>query len=476
MESLATHGTSVISHRRDEEDADELLVVICREILPNVSADFREGRLQLVAVPGVGDLRTAEGRTGQAFMLADQKLPGGDFSLTNFYSHQRSDDVHGKPWVEDLDQLQVDLNIATSKRWELINKMVDAPIVAPGGAIAEDMADIGGYNLMEIEPSYAGWRPQLMRMDEGALQALNFEINDKRQAIFRGGGYQAASRGETNDPRQAYRAIVALQQADASIHGPVHMRYKRSAADFARRTWRQIKAYADVPFMLEITGDEFAYLAEPYIDKTMLSRRPPNFKLVNAFGPSAELKAQEVLELMRLVGADGEPFLSTREARRQYPNPQIFDAMSDPTAVARRRAKTVAQTILDLALQFRKETKFMEDGMGNPLVQQVAMQLFPALEAKCPRLQDDDLQAHLLAYAEITQDENADPIARHLAIVRKQIYYQWQAQMAAMMAPADQKPGKGGEVPRQRLGGTSVAQDRAGTGQTAAPSPTATAQ
>lgn len=479
MESLSVHGTPVLSYRRQDNEGDELMVVICREILPGVTAEYPNGRLQIIAVPGSGDLRTGEGQVGYAKLLADQKLPGGDFSCTNFYSHHRSDDIHGKPWIEDLDQLQVDLNIAISKRWELINQMIDAPIVAPGGAIADDMADIGGYNLMEIEPSYATWRPQRMQVDQGALAALNFEIQDKRQAIFRGGGYQAASRGEAQGPRQPYRAIVALQQADNSIHGPVHMRFQRSMADFARRTWRQIKAYADVPFMLEITGDEYAYLAEPYVDKKMLSRRPPNFKLVNAFGPSPELRAQEVLELMRTVGADGVPFLTTREARRQYPNPTIFDADSDPQAVAQRRAKTVAQGIHDIVRTFRKETGFAEDGMGNPAVFQAAQQLFPMVESQFPRLRDDDLEAHLRAYSEITQDERSDAVARMIAVMRQELYYQWQAQMAAAMAPADGQPSKGGAVPRKRLGPSTVAREGAGAGgmpEQKTPTPVATAR
>lgn len=463
VESLAVHGSPIIDHRRQENEEDELMVIICHEVLPNVVAEWPDGRLQLIAVPGAGDLRDGS-QTQHAKLLADQKLPGGDFSCSNVYSHHRSDDVRGKPWVEDLDQMQIDLNIAKSKRWEHINNMVEAPIVAPGGAIADDMVVIGNYNLMEIEPSYASWRPQVAKLDEGALTALEHEIADLRQSIFRSGGYQAASRGEGQGSRQPYRAIVALQQADASIHGPVNMRFKRSAADFARRTWRQVKAYADVPFLIEITGDEYAYLTEPYVDKRMLSRRPPNFKLVNAFGPSPELRAQEVLELMSTTGADGEPFLRTREARRQYPNQTIFDAESDPVAVQRRHAKSVAQGIYDIVRAFRKESGFTEDGMGNPAVQQVAMSLFPEVERQFPRQQDDDLEAHLRALTEITQDDRSDAIARMIAMVRQKMYYQWQAQMAAAMAPADTDRSNTGGAPRRRLGPSTVASEGAGTG------------
>ncbi len=454
-EGLAAHGSPTITYRRPAEDDEELIILVCREILPGIDVDWPEGRLQLIAVPGASDLRRGESGSDHAVLLADQPLPAGTYSWVNFYSHHRGEDVHGKPWVEDIDQLQVDLNIALSKRWEVILRMVEAPIVAPGGALTEDMADIGGYNLLEVEPSLGNWRPRVMEWPTQVLSALNLEVEDRRKAIFQGGGYQAASRGEAPGSRIAYRAIVALQQADNTIHGPVNERFQRSASQFGVTCWKQMKAYGDIPWLMSIAGDEYAHLVEPYIDNTKLSDTPPHFKLVNAFGPSPELRAQEVLELMATRGADGQPFLRTDEARRAYPNQMVFDDHGDPRAVQRRRAKTVASAFHQLAAQVREQTGYESSDLADPQLQQLAMQVFMQMEARYPRLQDDDLMAHLDTLSEITQDETADPLARLAAMQRQALYYQWQQMMAmtpGMPAPGQENPAlaPGGERPAPR--------------------------
>lgn len=441
-EGLGVHGTAVEPYRRsvDPDTPDELMAVLCREILPGVSPDYPMGRLQVVAVPGTVDFRRVEGQLGSGILLADQPLPGGDFSASIFYSHHRGDDIHGKPWVEDIDLLQVDLNILLSKYWEVINRMIESPIVAPGGAIDTDMADIGGYNLMEVEASVANWRPEVMRWPPEILTALQREIEDKRSAIYTGGGYQAASRGEAPGSRIAYRAIVALQQADNSVHGPVNQRFRRSACDFMQKCWKQMKAFGDVPWLIESggLGDEYGYLAQPYVDSAKLSSRPPTYKLINAFGPSPEIRAQEILELVAVRGADGKPFMTTAEARRAYPNQQMFDDSSDPKAVQRRRARTIATQFKDRAVTYCEQRGMTVTAVTDPGVVQAAYQLFAFMESRYPRLRDDDLNAHLEALSEITQDESANPIARLAAMQRQNLYFEWQKNMASQMAPAPQ--------------------------------------
>ncbi len=462
---LGLHGSPVMVHRRYEyEKGEELLTLVCRETAPGADGRYPRGRLQLIGVPGEVDAIEGKGKGGHALLLVDQPLPAGDFSWTLFYSHFRGDDIHGKPWIEDVDQLQVDLNIAKSKHWEFLLKMFDAPIVAPGGAIGEDMADLDGYALLEVEPSLATWRPQVMQWPSEVLTGLEKEIEDLRRAIYTGGGYQSSSRGEAPGSRMAYRAIVALQQADNSVHGPVNVRFKKSACDFAQRNWRQMKTYGDVPQLMTIVGDEYAHLVGTYIDKDMLSDRPPAFKLVNAFGSSPELRAQEVLELMTTRGADGQPFLGTREARRAYPNPFIFNEAGDPKAVQRRHAKTVAKEILSNARKFRERTGFQETDPLHPWVQQAAQELFQFMEVHFQRRKDDDIAAHLATLSEITQDDTADPIARLAATMRQEPYYKVQAEMAARAAAAQQQAGggaPGGARPRKPSGmsRTSVATD-----------------
>ena len=431
---LGVHGSAVIQHRGIVEDDEELLLVVCRETLPGWDAEWPEGRLEIIGVPGEADLRLGQGGDA-AELLADQPLPASDFSWTLFYSHHRSDDVLGKPWVEDVDQLQVDLNVAISKKWEYLNKGIDAPIVAPGGALDEDMMDIGGYNVMEIDPSLGSWRPRAMEWPAYILQGLEKEAEDKRRAIYTGGGYQAVSRGESPGSRMAYRAIVALQTADNTIHGPVNARFRRAACDFMQGCWKQMKAYGDVPWLLSVAGDEYAHLVEPWVDSTKLSDAPPKYKLVNAFGASPELRAEEVLQLAQTKGADGKPFLTTEQAQRAYPNPLFFGADSYPAAVQKRRAKAVTAAITHAAQKFRDETGFTEQNIAHPWVQRAAMIVFSQMEANYPRLQDDDLAAHLAALSEITQDETADPVARLAAIRRQQLYFLWQSQMSQQAIP-----------------------------------------
>ncbi len=473
-EGLGIHGSATITYRQGfsdyQESGDELMNVICREVAPGVDADWPEGRLLLVAVPGAADLRRGEGGK-HAVLLAQQKLPAADFSFTNFYSHHRSDDVHGKPWVEDIDQEQTELNIALSKRWEFVNRMIEAPIVVPGGAINEDMAEIDGYSMLEIEPSLAPWRPAVMTWPEAAIHALDREVEDRRKAIYTGGGYQASSRGEAPGSRMAYKAIVALQQADNSIHGPVNQRFRRSATDFARGMWKQMKRYGDVPWLIEFTGDEFSYLADPYVDAARLSERPPQYKFVNAFGASPELRAQEMIERMGTRGADGLPFLTTHEARRAYPNPFIFDEAGDPAAVQKRRAKTVATAFHHMAAKYREDTELVEVDLSHPWVQKAAMDIFYRMEAEFPRLRDDDLEAHLSTLSEVTQDETSDPIARLACMKRQDLYYQWQAQMAQQLAVQPVAAGTPGALTpdaRSTLDPRQVAKEMGGGAESAA--------
>lgn len=445
MGGLGVHGSPIIGHRREVDEYDELIQLVCREVLPGVDPMWPKGRLQIIAVPGGADLRV--GTPGKAILLADQELPAGDFSFSLFYSDHRGDDVHGRPWIGDLDGLQVDLNIANSHYWEYAKRAADAPIVAPGGAIGDDMADFSGYGILEVEASIGGWQPRVMEWPAYVAQMYERIADQRRQAIFTGGGYQAVSRGESPGTRTPYRAIVALQQADNTIHGPVNERFKLSAIDFALKCWKQMKTYGDVPWLVALSQDEYSYLADPYIDSTKLSDRPPTYELVNSFG-SAELRSQEILELMGTRGADGEAFLPTEIARRLYPNPLILGDLDDAKQVRRRRAKTIAETIQHLAFQYREQTGMTETDPMHPWVQEAAMQVFSVCEKQYPRLQDDDLQAHIDSLSEITQDEQSDAIARLAAIRRQALYFQWQAMMAMGAVPGSPAPtGQPGSKP-----------------------------
>lgn len=445
--SIGINGSSVIRSRNDRNE--EMVLVICREIAPGLSQQYPAGRLQLIAVPGAHGRNKGQGAR-HAILLADQPLPGRCFSWQNFYSHHRGTDIHGKAWAEDLDELQVSLNIAKSARWEAVKKQMDAPIVSPGQAIDDDMRDLDGYNLMEISPTLANWRPRVMEYSQTIVPALDNEIRELRQAMYTIGGYQAVSRGESLGSRTPYRSIVALQQADSTIHGPVHLKYQEAATAFMQICWKQMKAFGDIPWIMQFTGDEYGHLTDAYIDKTRLSERPPDFRLVDSFGVSAEMKGQEVLQLMQVRGADGQPFLTTADARRLYPNQNMFSIADDPAQVQRRRAKVVAAEIEKVAKNFRQQSGFSEDQIQPEQVGQVlkfiAYQLVfqglpghASIESRFPRRRDDDPHAHIAALTEIAQDPTADPLAQEMAEFRQQSYFDW------LLMAAGGQPQEGGQ-------------------------------
>lgn len=443
---LGLHGSPVLTERRDDE---ELMTIVVRETAPGVLGANDPGRLQIIIVPGEIDLRRTSS-PAHAIMAADQPLPGMDWSFENFYSHHRGSDIHGKPWIEDLDQLQIDLNIALSKRWEAINRQFDAPIVTPGGAISDDLADLDGYAILELEPSASPWRPSVMEWPQSILLGLDKEIEERRRSMWTIGGYQAASRGESPGSRTPFRAIALLQQADNTIHGPVNQKFQRSACNFARRCHSQFKFYGDIPWVVTVMGDDYAHLAAPYIDATQLSDEPPNYVLVNAFGSSPDLRTQEVIDLMQVAGADGQPLISTEEARRLLPNRRMFGTASDAAHIKRRRAKAVAAEMNQMAADLRKQNGFQETDPMNPMVAKAAQWVFMMAEQKFKRLRDDDLQAHIDAYSEYSQDLTVDPIAREAIGMRQELYYQWQAIMSTIPMAGATGGGPGASGPPQR--------------------------
>jgi hypothetical protein len=460
-DGLSMHGSPAISERRGENDDEELMILVCREVLPGIDVDWPMGRLQIIAVPGAVDLMRGEG-ADHAVLLADQDLPGGDYSWTNFYSHHRGDDIYGKPWVEDLDEYQVRLNLAISKHYAYTEKMRQSPMVVPGGVV-EDMAEYDGYNVLEVEISHTGFRPQVIKQQPEVLAALERQADMCRRALYTVGGYQAASRGESLGSRTAAKTVMALQNADSSIHSTVNQRFRRSACDFAVKCWKQFKMYGDIPSLIEAAGDEYGYLVEPYVDNTKLSDRPPKYRLVNAFGPTPEAVSQEILQLVQMRGADGRPLLTTERAKRLYPNREVIEDDDDAKAVARQRAKIIAKAAIHLAAQVRANG-MQETDPGHPWVKEAAQQVAIALERKFPRLRDDDLPAHLAAYSAVIQDETADIVARYGLMRRQDAYFQWQAERAQQQRQAmGQLPGQQTTQPQQPNddGRRAVAQEMA---------------
>ncbi|MFW6202271.1 MAG: hypothetical protein ACOC8B_06820 [Gemmatimonadota bacterium] len=438
MTGLNVHGSATLNP--GGEAGEELVALVCREIAPGIDPEAPDGRLTIVALQGTADTRRHEGRsdhTGEAILLADQPLPGGRFSWELVYSHHRFDSAEGKAFVGDLDDLQVQLNLALSQRREYIQRMLHAPTLV-GGVLNQDAAEYDGFTLLEVDAGAGGQiQPRTVELPGSPLSALDNHIEQLRQAIYTIGGYQAASRGESKSGDAASK-VVALARADDTIHSPINQVFQDAVCDYAGLCWALMKQYGDVPWVIDVVGDDDAHIVQEYVDRTELGDRPPAYRLVSIAGATPEAHAQQLMQLVQATGADGQPLLPTEQFRRRWPDQNLYDEESHPGAVQRRRARTVAQRIRDMARQASEQTGIpKETPEMHPAVQQVAQQVFAAVEQQYRRKRDDDLGAHIEALAEITQDETEHPIARLAAEMRQTMYFQWQA-MQAQQAAAQQ--------------------------------------
>lgn len=439
---LGIHGSAAIGAVTDEDPEEELIALVCREWAPGADTQHPEGRLVVVALQGrattsrTGGSQDSQG-TGEAILLHDSALPGACFSWELLYGDTRFDDPLGKPFAADLDDLQMRLNGYLALGDEYVVRATSAPLVRPTGMSAD--TDLWEPDAeLEVEPVQGAMPPYFLGPYDKHITFLEAKAEGCRQAMFRIGGYQAASRGESKSGDPA-ALVLALQQADKTIHGPRNQGFQRSVNGLMQKAWRQMKTFGDVPWLIDLAGEEATDLAEPYLDKTKLSENPPNYKLVNSFGVTPEAAAQELTGLVQLKGADGLPVLSTADYRARYPNASIFSETVDAAATKKRRANTINNRLRVAVSKARNAYGLPPYRPGDPPgpeVPQLAAMLWPGLVQAFPQKRDDDPQVHVDALSELTQDENEDPIVRALAEQRQGLYYAWQAQIAARAAAA----------------------------------------
>jgi len=447
--NMALHGTSVV---HSGESADELLALLYHELPPGVDPEWPEGRLTVVALDGAASTDREDSSGSGSFHnvvpLHDGKLPGGDFSFRGVYSSNRVDDVLGRPFVTDLDRLQLQLNQLLSARRDYVRRSVRAPLVT-AGMIHDDTAVYENDAQMEVDPM-TQFQPFYLELPAKHIPLLNTDIVETREAMFRIGGWQAASRGEgqAGDPASK---TVALAKYDDQVHGPAHLRFREAVEASAEFAWKLMKEFGDVAWIVNATGDELAHLAELQVARDDLSDRPPRFKLVSGFGATPEARGQQLLNLYGLSDSQGREVLDTPTLRKLWPDNTLFADTDYVEQVRKRRAKVINSEIERAAISFREQTGFDGTSYADPWVQQAAQLVFVKLDEEFPLLMDDDLEAHLSALALLTQDETADALVRHVAAFRQGLYFQWQAmQMAGMGGPPpdvqpDQAQGTGAE-------------------------------
>jgi len=456
------HGTAAMMGGIDGE---ELIALIYREIAPGVDVQYPLGRLSIVALNGSASTDHADasgssaGHYGNAVLLHDGPLPGGVFSAVQVYSANRFDDVLGKPFVADLDEDQVQLNQLETLVNEFVRRSVRAPLIT-SGVIADDSAAYLDDGEIEIDPG-SQFIPSYLELPYRHIPLLENKIRRLEEGLFRKGGWQAASRGESRSGDAAAK-VVALARADDTIHGPTNMQFRRSAEQFMGICWRLMKQYGDVPWLIDVAGDEIGHLIKPYIDRSQMSQEPPMYRLTSGFGATTEAKAQQLMNLWSMVDpVTGERAITTRQFKKQYPDRSLWPDELDPQEMRERRAKVVNQGIRGAVKQFRQEYQLdptQVSGLANPLVQQSAQFLWPMIDQQYPIMMDDDIEAHLEALSTMTQDESEDSIVRRIAMLRQDQFFAWLSgkQQAVAEQAAPPPKGVGAPAPQADPGSSPV--------------------
>ena len=306
---------------------------------------------------------------------------------------------------------------------------------------------------------------QFLEQPARHMPFLQSKIERVMEGMYRKSGWQAASRGEM---RGSGKAIIALQQADDSIFGPITQRTTEELEAYADLCWRIRKEFMDVPIVLDVVGDELVHLAEPYVDRTMMSEKPPVFTLVSGFGTSTEARAQQLLNMFGMVDAKGEQLIGTREIRKLWPDNSLFPMTDDPQETRERRPRIVNELIRQQVKQLIQQQQMQFPGwqpsMSDPLTAQAGEYLAFVIDSMEPALPDDDLEANIEVLSLVTQDPTESPLARRTAMVRQGQYWEWlAARQAAMQERAvqagagDGSPGGSRRPAGRRGGGTEAA-------------------
>lgn len=433
----------------DGPSGEELSAVVCFEMARGVDSRYPQGRLVIVVVRNQADIDERSGGGtggGSSLLLHDGPLPAGRFSLVRVYAGQRTDDVLGAPYLKDIDDLQVQLNHLVTMRAEFLVKYARPPFLAQEDGLADDTVITGDDAI--IEYTTPDPPPGFIYPPSTTMQSpYDSAIEETLDQMFRIGGWQAASRGESKSGDAAAK-VVALARADDTIFGPINRAFQSSICDLLQLCHALAKQYMTVPMLVELTGEEIGYLADPWIRQEQLSDKPPVYRLTNGFGGTPEARGQQLTQLVTMQGADGQPLLTTRQFWTLWPD----QSLRPPEVTADRMREARAQAI-NYAIETAAEQASNHPQLGpmlqNPQAQQmVAQQLHQRLGAEFPLERSDVPQMHIEVLDQIVQNVFADPLARLLARWRQGLYYDFQNQIAMAGAAQQQM-----QQPQQQGGG-----------------------
>jgi hypothetical protein len=219
--------------------------------------------------------------------------------------------------------------------------------------------------------------------------------------------------------------VVALASADDSIFASSNALFQQSVVEGLQIAHAVAKENLTVPMLLRVTDTETVHLAEPWVRRDDLSDEPPAYILTQG-SASPESKLQQLSALVQMRGADGQPLMTTAQFHEANPDPSLRPQTSEVERVRRTRPLIIAQAILVAAEQVEAEGELPPEW-----VEVAAQQLHMQLGQEFPLEQGDDPQQHIDSLDEIILDETIGKLSRAVARMRREMYAEWQAQLAA---------------------------------------------
>ena len=436
------HGTAAMG---SSFGGDELIALVCREIAPGVVPEYPQGRLQIVALDGQGEASEGLTNVGAPVLLHDGPLPGGRFSFVRFYMGFRGDDVLGKPYVADIDDLQMTLNQLVTLEVEYIRRFARPPLKTLAGTLVDDTITTEDDALLEFTDPAALQYTGYLYPPSGARSPYGEVIERVQQAMFRLGGWQAASRGESQ-PGDPAAKVIALARADDSIFGPVNQNIKNSAVELLQLCHALARQYMDVPWLVgNVTGEDMGHLAQPYISREELSHTTPDFEVVSGQGATTDAQAQRLFQLVTAKSADGKPLMSVDLFWRLFPDQTIRPPEVSADYIREARATHINYQIRALTDEYKREY----GEQYTQMIEQAHEELSRAYRIRM----DDPPKLHIEMLSQITQDETEDQFARGLAEMRQDLYRQMEQQQMMQQAMQQQpQQAQARPAPRQQAG------------------------
>ena len=427
------HAGAVI---RNGQKNDELIGIVCEEMLPGLDPDWPDGRLAIVALSGAAENEQYHqaGNANRVELLHIGPLPCRRLSVELFYTSTRMDDVLGKPYVSDLDDLQVQLNDLYTMRAERLRKFAKPKLTATVGGVEEDTLISDPDKVM----FYTGEKPSYLDVPNMTVAEFDMQIDKIEGDMFRIGGWQAASRGESNAGDPAAK-VVALAKADDTVFGPMNRSFQESVSGLLQTCHCFVRTYAGRPFVAKVSGEDFAYAIDPWINAQKLSPSDPKYRLVNGFGATPDALAQTLAQLVTIKTADGSALLSKEEFWEKYPDPALRPHTPNLKATKQRRLTEINYFIEQLSEALAEQNEQLV--ASNPMaLQQLIGEAFKELQTRYPPERTDDIQMCLEYLDEIVHDTTVSGIARALARQRQEIYFLWLQQAAMAQSSGGQPP------------------------------------